>query len=364
MPEIHAHTSKGLAEAAAQRLSSGVGCAAAVYRRWMDRGEFCPEQEDMTERSAAAWRREFSADLPPVIRRAEECYDGEYGRTVTAKAVLQLADGAEIECVHIPRGRNRFSLCISSQVGCKMACSFCETGRMGLVRQLTAAEIIAQVLVARHVLNWQVDNIVFMGMGEALDNQKALLQSLSILTDDRGLAFAAHQITVCTVGHVPGIRALAQAGFTRLGLAVSLNAARDDLRSQLMPINQRWPLAELQAALMAYRPRKNAQLAVHYCLLPGMNDSTADAQAIADFLQPLGRSMLNLIPFNPGRIALTRAPEEDEVVRFIALLRSHGVRVRRRIVKGRSVMAACGQLGDPSKGIRARRANEAITTTT
>ena len=128
--------------------------------------------------------------------------------------------------------------------------------------------------------------------------------------------------------------------------------------SQLMPINQRWPLAELQAALMAYRPRKNAQLAVHYCLLPGMNDSTADAQAIADFLQPLGRSSRNLIPYNPGRIALVGAPEEDEVVRFIALLRSHGVRVRRRIVKGRSVMAACGQLGDPSKpfGIRARRA--------
>ena len=354
---IHSFTSDGLMAAAKKLLPSGAGCASAIYRRWLAEGVYEPEAEDMTQRSAEAWRIHFSASLPSVIRRQNEQQATEHGIATTSKAVLKMADGAEIECVHIPRGRGRFSLCISSQVGCKMACSFCETGRMGLVRHLSAAEIVSQVLVARHVLGWQVDNLVFMGMGEALDNQEALFQALAILCDDRGLGYAAHQLTVCTVGHVPGIRALAQAGFTRLGLAVSLNAARDELRSRLMPINQRWPIAELQEALVAYRPRKNAQLAIHYCLLPGMNDSREDARAVADFLKPLGRSMLNLIPYNPGSISLTRAPEEAEITQFISWLRSEGVRVRRRMVKGRSVMAACGQLGDPRKGIRAQRAS-------
>ncbi|TVR49594.1 MAG: radical SAM protein [Planctomycetota bacterium] len=343
-PPLHGLTLAQVSEFARRQLPRGAGAARALYGQWMKTGAFDPAACGLGALAQAAWMQAFSCDLPAVSRVLREEREGDYGPVVTAKAVLKLADGAAVECVHIPRGRGRFSLCISSQVGCKMACGFCETGRMGLRRQLSADEMVAQVLVARHRLGWQVDNVVFMGMGEALDNAPALLACLAILADPAGCGIPLQRMTVCTVGHVPGIRALAAAGLTRLGLAVSLNAARDELRSQLMPINRRWPLQELQTALREYRPRPNFQLAVHYCLMPGMNDAPEDVDAIADFVRPLGRAMVNLIPYNPGSISLTRPPRDEEVSAFASALRAQGLMVRKRITKGASVMAACGQL--------------------
>lgn len=157
---------------------------------------------------------------------------------------------------------------------------------------------------------------------------------------------AQERITVCTVGHVDGIRRLSQLGFKRLNLSVSLNAATDVQRGELMPIGRKWPLAELSRALKDYRMRDNFTLGVNYCLMPGLNDGESDLDAIARFAAPLGRTMVNLIPYNPGADPLTRPPSGEEIERFVHGLRARGLAVRRRITKGRDVMAACGQLGN------------------
>jgi 23S rRNA (adenine2503-C2)-methyltransferase len=341
---IHGLTNAELVERARELLPRGHGFARRIHRQAMLEGRFDPESFGLGHEACEAWRSEFSFELPGVV--AVQTDEGDHG--ATSKMVLRLQDGLEAESVCIPMGRGRYTLCVSSQVGCKMGCAFCETGRMGLLRHLTTDEIISQLLVARHRLGWPIRNIVFMGMGEALDNAKNVLHALRVLNDEAGLAIGQERLTICTVGHVNGIRLLDQQGLKRLNLSISLNAANDSLRSELMPINRRTDLAELQKALMAYRPRRNFALGVNYCLLPGINDTQADARAVADFCKPLGRVLVNLIPYNPGSLPLTRAPEEAEVDRFIGWLRAEGLPVRERVTKGRSVMAACGQLGNPA----------------
>ena len=310
----------------------------------MREGRFQPDRFGLGPEALAGWSESFSFTLPEILRIESD----ESGHGQTSKVVLRLDDGLEAEAVSIPMGRGRHTLCVSSQVGCKMRCAFCETGRMGLLRHLRAEEIVAQLLVARHQLGWPIRNVVFMGMGEALDNADQVIQAIRVLNDEAGLAIGQERLTVCTVGHVEGIRRLDQEGFKRLNLSVSLNAANDSLRSELMPINRRTNLAELQQVLSSYRPRRNFALGVNYCLLPGINDTRDDARAVASFCEPLGRVLLNLIPYNPGTFPLTRAPEEHEVERFISWLREEGLPVRERVTKGRSVMAACGQLGNPA----------------
>jgi 23S rRNA (adenine2503-C2)-methyltransferase len=310
----------------------------------MIEGCFDPESFGLGPEACEAWRSEFSFALPEVVRVQSD--EGDQG--ATSKMVLRLHDGLEAESVCIPMGRGRYTLCVSSQVGCKMGCAFCETGRMGLLRHLSPDEIIAQLLVARRRLGRRIRNIVFMGMGEALDNAKNVIQALRVLNDEAGLAIGQERLTICTVGHVEGIRLLRQEGLKRVNLSISLNAANDSLRSELMPMNRRTNLAELQRALMEYKPRRSFALGVNYCLLPGINDTEADARAVAEFCLPLGRVLVNLIPYNPGSSPLTRVPEEAEVERFIGWLRAEGLPVRQRVTKGRSVMAACGQLGNPS----------------
>jgi 23S rRNA (adenine2503-C2)-methyltransferase len=342
-------TSDAFADEARARLSRGSGRARDVYRHAIRTGRLEPEAAGLSREAAGAYRTHFRLELPRVVAVREEPTD----LGVTAKAVLALHDGYEIECVFIPMGRGRHTLCISSEVGCKMGCTFCETARLGLIRKLTTAEILGQLIVARHELGWAYKNVVFMGMGEALDNYDALVASLHVMNDPGGLAIAQEHVTVCTVGHADGIRRLAAEGFRRLNLSVSLNAANDALRKRLMPIHQRYDLGALGEALSSYRPRANFALGVNYCLLPGMNDSREDARDVARFCLPLGRVLVNVIPYNPGNLPLTRAPSEDEVDRFIAWLREEGLPVRRRVTKGRSVMAACGQLGNV--GLREKR---------
>ena len=242
-------------------------------------------------------------------------------------------------------GRSRRALCVSTQVGCARACSFCETGQLGLLRNLSAAEIVAQVVVEARERGARPNTIVFQGMGEPLDNLEGLLPALEVLSDPRGLAYAHDKLTVCTVGHVPGIDALRELGFKRLNLALSLNHADDAARARIMPRSVRYSLRELQQALARFRQRRNQALAVHWCLLPGINDAPEDAARVAGFLAPLGRVFLHLIPYNPGSAPIAPAPTEEEVTRFARLLREQGVAVRRRVTKGRTVMGGCGQLG-------------------
>jgi 23S rRNA (adenine2503-C2)-methyltransferase len=243
-------------------------------------------------------------------------------------------------------GRGLTSLCLSTQVGCARACAFCETGRQGLQRNLTAAEIVAQVAIAHRERRPQT--LVFMGMGEPLDNFDALAQSLAVLTDRQGLGYAHDKVTVCTVGSVPGLQRLAQLPYRRLNVNLSLHSVDDDVRRRLLP-GTRHALAEIHAALRACRRRDNQELGIHWCLLPGINDRDEDVAGLAAFCRGLGRVVVHLIPYNLGSLPVARAPREAEIVQFVERLRAAGLPVRRRIVKGDSVMAACGQLASAAR---------------
>ncbi len=314
--------------------TKGSGIASDLYRGFFREGTFRPENSGMTPAGLAVWATVCSTASPLVpcqVLRDE-------GDEAAAKAVFQLSDGARIETVLVPMGNGRATLCLSSQVGCAMGCAFCETGLNGLTRNLDAAEIVAQVHDARFVLNWDFSSIVFMGMGEPLDNLDQVLRALEVLFDPRGFAFAQEKVTVCTVGLAGGIRTLASRNWKRLGLSLSLNAGRNDLRQRLMPVARFNSLADLQSALAAYPMRSNFVLALNYCLLPEINNAPQDARG-------LGRVLVNLIPYNPGTRPLTRAPTEAEVEDFLGLLKAAGLDAKVRGPKGRSIMAACGQLG-------------------
>lgn len=334
-------TSDDLAAAARRWFGEhkGAGWAPAIHRQALCAARFAPEDLGAGPRAAATWRQHARLDLPEAVHAvAEPSPEGQ-----VEKRVLRFADGRQVESVSLPMGRARTALCVSTQVGCARACTFCETGRQGLVRNLSPGEIVAQVALQARTA--RPDTIVFQGMGEPLDNLDGLLGALRVLTDRRGLGYAHDRLTVCTVGHVPGIDALARLGWKRLGLSLSLNAADDDTRTEIMPHSVRYPLAAIQRALVRFRQRRNLALGVHWCLLPGVNDRERDADGIARFVAPLGRTHVHVIPYNPGSAPITRAPGEAEIERFVGWLRQRGVAVRRRITKGRSVMAACGQLG-------------------
>ena len=184
-----------------------------------------------------------------------------------------------------------------------------------------------------------------MGMGEPLDNLANVLRSIRILRDQRGFSYSQERLTLCTAGQVEGLRELGRAGLRRLNVSVSLAAARDELRDRLMPINRIWPLARLEAALAEYPKRRNFAFGVNYCLIPGLNDAPEDLDAVAAFVGRIGRALVNVIPYNPGRSPIAKAPTEAEVAAFLDGLAARGVPVRRRIEKGRALMAGCGQLG-------------------
>jgi 23S rRNA (adenine2503-C2)-methyltransferase len=344
--DILALTKAGFEELAAKTIPGAAASAGIVYSAVFKTGRLDPAALGLGAAKTSAWTSAFRASYLFPERVVEE--RSELG--TTAKASLRLEDGLAIECVRIPmavRGpdEGRATLCVSSQVGCKMGCAFCETGRHGLIRNLSAGEIVAQVLTARFSLGWRFRNIVFMGMGEPLDNAEEVFAALEVLMDRSAFGFAQDRIALCTAGHVDGLRLLAHRPWGRLKLSVSLNAASDKLRSRIMPIDRRWPLAELAAALRDYPKRRNFVLALNYCLIPGLNDSALDVERLADFCEGLGRVLVNLIPYNPGSAPIGRAPSEDEIKAFTSRLITAGLKTRRRATHGRSIMAACGQLG-------------------
>ena len=290
--------------------------------------------------------------LHPIGRREIE---GE-----TIKFTLTLPGGVETESVLIPMRRRDGSLtrtlCVSSQIGCAMGCRFCETAQMGLIRHLGAADIVAQWHTATHELGHRPKNIVFMGMGEPTDNLDAVLPAIQILADHDGPAVAASNISVSTVGNPDGIRRLgelaAEPGFRRLNLAVSLNAPNDDIRAEIMPVDRAWPMDDLMDAMSSWPGRPKSAICIEYVLIPGVNDEPAHCDEVCDYLRPL-RCSLNIIPYNPRRNSPWPAPTEESVEAFLARAMANGQFTKRRGTKGRDVMAACGQLGNPE--IRARR---------
>jgi 23S rRNA (adenine2503-C2)-methyltransferase len=225
---------------------------------------------------------------------------------------------------------------------------FCESGRRGFVRDLRPEEIVGQYAAARLSLGWDIGQIVFMGMGEPLDNFEGLAGALAVLLDESGPAFSQDDLTVCTIGLPDGIARLRDLGLKRLNLSVSLNAPDDALRGELMPAGRGVSLEALAAALALYPQRRNFALAVNYCLIPGLNDGEGAPEGVVAFIRaaaPSGRAVVNLIPYNPGSSPIGRAPNEAEVGSFTRRLEAAGALVKLRSPRGRGLMAACGQLG-------------------
>lgn len=264
----------------------------------------------------------------------------------TLRLALRCRDGALIEAVIIP-GPNRTTLCLSSQVGCARACSFCETGRLGLLRQLDAGEIVDQVRVALEVHARRaregappLQNLVFMGMGEPFDNLAEVLRAIRLLTDPRAFAFAPSRVTVSTVGVADRLEAFF--GGCRAELAVSLNAPDDARRSAIMPVNRRVPLAALRAEIARTLP-PGRRVLFEYVLFDGVNDAPADADLVAAFTADI-RCRVNVIPSNPGPDPALLPPRPERLEAFVARLSSLGVTTLVRRPRGRDVGGACGQL--------------------
>jgi 23S rRNA (adenine2503-C2)-methyltransferase len=268
----------------------------------------------------------------------------------TRKLLFQLQGHAAIESVLIP-DPPRLTLCISSQAGCGMGCAFCATARLGLIRNLSANEIVGQVLAAQAVLQprERISNLVFMGMGEPLANYDAVVEAIEILTADWGVGLSGRRITVSTVGLVPAMQRLVQD--TAVNLAVSLSATTDAQRAPLMPVNRRYPLETLLAMCRALPIPQRRRITFEYVMLAGINDSIEDAARLVRLLRGI-RSKVNLIPFNPFPGAGFASAPEASIRRFQEHLLASGVHATIRQSRGRDIQAACGQLALASEQVR------------
>lgn len=261
----------------------------------------------------------------------------------TTKFLLQLGDARQVEAVYIPDTPAQ-TFCISTQVGCAMACGFCLTGKMGLVRHLTAGEIVGQVRVlARETgLAAAAFNIVLMGMGEPLHNYDATMKALRILTDEQGLAVPPRRITLSTVGVLPGLQRLAEEPIMP-NLAISLHATTDEQRDVLAPINRKYKLQELMDVCRAFPLRRRGRITFEYVLLDEVNDTPEDARRLVRLIEGI-QAKVNLLPLNEAAGIPYRRPSDDRVNAFAAILADRGVTVSVRKSRGRDIRAACGQL--------------------
>ncbi|WP_438018900.1 23S rRNA (adenine(2503)-C(2))-methyltransferase RlmN [Sorangium sp. So ce315] len=288
-----------------------------------------------------AWAHEALLALDPGL--SLEIAEQAPSADDTLRLVLRARDGALIESVLIP-GPARTTLCVSSQVGCARACAFCETGRLGLARQLAAGEIVDQVRVARAIAAGRggapLRNLVFMGMGEPFDNLGEVLKAIRLLTDPRAFRFAPSHVTVSTVGVADKIEPFFREA--RAELAVSLNAPDDARRQAIMPVNARFPMTALKEALARSLPQGRRVL-FEYVLFDGYNDAPEDADLLAAYVAGL-RCRVNVIPCNPGPDPVLRPPSAARLDAFVARLSGHGVTTLVRRPRGRDVGGACGQL--------------------
>jgi 23S rRNA (adenine2503-C2)-methyltransferase len=289
----------------------------------------------------------FTLARPGVTQHARSA-DG------TQKFLLRFADGNEVETVHIPE-EDRGTVCISSQVGCVLTCTFCHTGTQRLVRNLSAAEIVGQFMAVRDAFGeWpsppegrQITNVVMMGMGEPLYNYEAVAAALTTIMDGEGLALSRRKITLSTAGVVPMMKRCGEE--LGVNLAVSLHAVTDELRDEIVPINRKFPLAELLAACRAYPGVNNARrITFEYVMLDGVNDSPADARELVRLLKGIP-AKINLIPFNPWPGAPYETSPEAAIARFADIVHEGGLVGTVRTPRGRDIGAACGQLKSASE---------------
>ena len=324
--------------------------ARQAYTQLWRRGATFAEMTDLP----LALRERLTAELPEEIDVVEE---RTADRGATRKALLRLGGRHLIEAV-LMGYPDRATVCVSSQAGCAMDCGFCATGQMGLLGNLTAGQIAAQVVWARRAAERlpastprRLTNVVFMGMGEPMSNERHVFASISRLTDPQGMRLGARHVTVSTVGVVPGIDRLGLA-HPQVGLAVSLHAADDDTRDELVPANRLWPLEELEAAVQRWRERTGRRLSIEWAMIDGANDTIRQAELLAGIARRL-HAHVNLIPLNPTPGWPAAPSPRRRIEAFANALRAAGVNVTIRDTRGRTIDAACGQLR--SEHERARR---------
>jgi 23S rRNA (adenine2503-C2)-methyltransferase len=294
------------------------------------------EMTDLPKGLRATLAERAAIGISAVVGSQRSAIDG------TEKLLLEYPDGARIEAV-ILRDEDRLTGCISAQVGCRFGCAFCATGSMGFIRDLSAGEIVEEIMaLGRQSAPERIGNLVFMGMGEPLDNYETTLQAVRIANAPWGLGIGARRITISTAGHVPGILRLAEEPL-QIGLAVSLNAASQETRAAIMPIARQFPLAELRSALERYARTTGRMFTLEYVLLRNVNDSLEAARALAEFARELP-CKINLICYNEIGSAAYAPPADQTVRRFLAHLRASCPTVVRRISRGSDISAGCGQL--------------------
>jgi 23S rRNA (adenine2503-C2)-methyltransferase len=305
----------------------------------------------------------------PEVMSEQVSKDGTRKWLIRMPSTGPFDKGAEIECVYIPEV-DRGTLCVSSQVGCTLTCSFCHTGTQRLVRNLTSAEIVAQLVVARdRIGDWLghtppdgafvptdgdrfISNIVFMGMGEPLYNPDNVIAAIGVLSDNEGLGLSRRRITVSTSGVVPQMQRLGAEANTML--AISLHAVRDDLRDVLVPLNRKYPIKDLLDACRAYPGLSNARrITFEYVMLKGVNDSDKDARELVRLLKGIP-AKINLIPFNPWPGSTYECSDWERIERFSEIVFRAGYASPVRTPRGRDILAACGQLKSETEKLRAR----------
>jgi 23S rRNA (adenine2503-C2)-methyltransferase len=330
-----------------ERRAALVACGEPAYRAdQISRhyfGRTVTDPAQMTDLPAGSRDRLAEILLPSLLTevRTQECDDGE-----TRKTLWRLHDGALVESVFM-RYPNRVTMCVSSQAGCGMACPFCATGQAGLTRNLSTAEIVEQIVRGGR---GQVDNIVFMGMGEPLANYAALSRALRRITDPSpaGLGIGQRHVTVSTVGLVPAIDRLI-AEELQVTLAVSLHAPDDELRDTLVPVNTRWKVAEVLGAAWRYAEATGRRVSIEYALIRDINDQPRRARQLAGLLR--GRLVhVNLIPLNPTPGSIWTASDPEREREFVDILRAAGVATTVRDTRGREIDGACGQLAADTTG--------------
>lgn len=285
------------------------------------------------ERVRSALAAEFTAELPEV--------ETVSGGGDTVKLLLKLADGEFVESV-LMRQEYGGSVCVSTQVGCAMGCRFCQSGRLRKRRSLTAGEMVAQVIRLRQEYSAEIHSVTVMGIGEPFDNFDEVRKFCDIITDYKGLALGEKHVTVSTCGIVPGIRAWSALPHP-CSLAVSLHAADDTLRSELMPVNRRYPVREVIAAAGDFAERHNRRVTLEYVMLAGVNDSPEQAEQLAELVGGSRRFYVNIIPYNGNDSGFVRSPRE-RIMAFYDVLKKRGVAVTMRREFGGDIAAACGQL--------------------
>jgi 23S rRNA (adenine2503-C2)-methyltransferase len=340
-------------ERAAEALGERPFRGRQVFKWIHARGTTDPELMTDLPRELRARLGEGTRTLPLEVTEVHRSNDG------TRKLVCSLEKGGKVECVLIPMSDSpdddpddpdtdwdgRVTLCISTQIGCAMGCTFCASGQAGLERGLDAAEVVAQVLAARRYLDpgERLRNLVFMGMGEPLHHYDETARAIRLLMHPEGLGMSPRRITVSTVGLAPGIRKLGEDFDGKVGLALSLHAPNDAVRGRIMPMNRRYPVAEVLDALRKYPLPKRRRITIEYTLLAGVNDELSHARELAKVLRGI-RVKVNLIPMNPVIGAAFQPPTEARVQAFRELLANEGLSAFVRKQRGDDVDAACGQL--------------------